>query len=86
MGEHFVNEFEGIDPIAAMQIMLMRQKRAELSEEIAINNYTKVSRKCNKLTADLARARRQNAELLRTIDNITGYHHRVALPAPEVMI
>jgi chromosome segregation ATPase len=69
-----------IEAGAALRIAEMRQRRAEENEALTVHNYLLLTKACNRLTADLARARQANAELLQRLDAATGYPERLALP------
>lgn len=69
-----------IESDVALMVSEMKRRRAEESEMATMQKYMKQAAKLNKVTADLARARRQNTELLRMIDKMTGYHSRLSLP------
>ena len=69
-----------LHPDIALRIAENRQRRAERAEEIATHNAALAIGRMNKLTAEVVRLRRANAELLERLRATAGFPRLPELP------
>ena len=70
---------EIVDVDMQVRIMQMRIDAARSAADYSAKCFLRQVDRANRLAADLARARRQNAELLRRLDMKQGYPIRMLL-------
>ncbi len=71
---------EQLTPNMALRLAERRQRRAEEAEEIATHNAALAIGRANKLTAEVVRLRRANAELLERLRADAGWPSQPLLP------
>lgn len=71
---------EQLTPNMALRLAERRQRRAEEAEEIATHNAALAIGRMNKLTAEVVRLRRANAELVERLRAAAGWPSQPLLP------
>jgi len=71
------------DPEIRIRIAETRQHRAEEQSIKDAGKYIAISMRCNRLTAENVRLKRQLADLSKTMHALAGYPAMMAIPAPS---